>query len=892
MVSRRDFVGGVTAMTLATLHRLEPTAAKQESAPKEVADSPMSTAGSSIPSQGGISTEHFEAARKRAASVVAKMTLREKASQFGVQVPAIPRLGLPAFQYYANEALHGLMHLGPVTAFPQPLALGSSWNCLLIYRVFEAVSDEIWAWHKKSGEGLAMFSPPTVNMGSRDPRWGRIAENYSEDPYQVGQMAIQTIRGMQGDDPRYLKTIACAKHYIGNATEDDRHVMSASMDARNFWEYYTRGFEASVKDGGVFTVMSSYNALNGVPTSANKFLLKDVLRDRWGFRGYVVTDCDAIADICRGHHFVPDYVEASAIAVNAGCDINCGKTLQMNLERAVSEMLVSESALNESLIRSITGRVLLGELDPPEQNPYSRIEESCLSSKAHQELAREAARQSIILFKNENGTLPLDKTKLKKIAVIGPMAYACHLGNYSGSPWFRVSPLQGIRNALGIKSPASYEKLASEFARMGAGPQGIAWPQWFNKPQQGWCSEGGECLENVGQGSWVSYEKVSFTGATEFQARVASNSHQGSIEVRLDSLDGTIVATMSVPNSGGLDKWINVSAPLKPVEGPHEVYLRFVTEPNSTMSLQSFHLSPKGQVPVSPSEPTEVNYAMGCSVNGDAEASEIADAVRIAKEADVVLLFVGADQQIDTEGHDRRHIHLPGAQHELAKAVFEVNQQTILVISSNCPVAVNWEDEHLPAVVGGVLLGEQQGNALADVLFGEYNPGGKTSVTWYRRVEDLPDFHDYNIREGRTYMYFRGDPLYPFGYGLSYTKFEYKNLRLSSSTLSPGKAVAIAFDLANRGDREGDEVVQVYVHVHGGTVIRPIQQLVAFDRIHLKPSETRTVTFNLPHDHQALCYWSEDKDAFVIDPGMVDVMVGSSSSDIRLKSSIRLMSVG
>ena len=521
--------------------------------------------------------------------------------------------------------------------------------------------------------------------------------------------------------------------------------------------------DVGVRDAEVFAVMSSYNALNGVPTSASRFLLTDVLRGRWRFQGYVVSDCDSVADICRGHHFVPDYVEASAVAVNAGCDVNCGPTLQKYLEQAVGEMLVSESTLDDSLIRSVTARVLLGELDPPGQSPYSGISEDFLSNHAHPELAREAARQSIVLFKNDNRTLPLDKMKLKKVAVIGPMAYACHLGNYSGSPWFRISPLQGIRNVFGVTAPATYEKVGSAFVQLGEGPQGIPWPQWFDKPQQGWCSEGGECLENNGHGSWESYEKVYSTGATEIEARIASDSDDGHIEVHLDSLDGPLVATIPVPNTGGMQKWIDARAPFERVEGEHEMYLRFVTESKATISLEWFRLSPKGPVPDGSSGPTEVTYALGCSVDAAENGRHFAEAVKTAKEADVALVFVGASQYTDGEGRDRRHIHLPGSKHELVKAVYAANPRTILIISSNCPVAVNWEQEHLPAIVGGILLGEQQGNALADVLFGDYNPGGKTSVTWYRRIDDLPDFHDYNIREGRTYMYFLGDPLYPFG---------------------------------------------------------------------------------------------------------------------------------
>jgi len=698
---------------------------------------------------GGIAMEHFEAARKRAATIVAKMTLKEKITQFGTAAPAIPRLNIRAFNYYVSEALHGLIHDGPVTAFPLPLAMGCCWNRSLIKEVFTAVSDEIWAWHKKSGEGLTMFSPPTVNMGTRDPRWGRIGENYSEDPYLVGEMAVYTIHGMQGNDPKYLKTTACAKHFIANDTEDDRHSTSATVDPRSFWEYYTRGFEACVRDGHVFTVMSSYNAMNGIPTTASRFLLTDVLRKRWGFRGYVVSDCMAIYNICHNHHFVPTDAEAAALAVNAGCDICCGhtRTLQRFLGQAVEEMLISESVLDQSLIRSFTGRVVLGEFDPQDQIPYDKISVSCLESPAHQALAREMALQSIVLFKNQDNALPLDKSKLKKVAVIGPMADTCHLGNYSGKPEFRVSPLQGIKKHLGYM--------------------------------------------------------------------------------------GSSLATSGT---------------------------------------------------------TQVTYSMGCGVLSTKDEARFAEAMNVAKEADVALVFVGADQQIDSEANDRDYLHLPGVQHELVQAVYAANPRTILVISSNCPVAVNWEQEHLPAIVGGMFLGEQQGNALADVLFGDYNPGGKTSTTWYRRVEDLPDFHDYNIREGRTYMYFQGDPLYPFGHGLSYTMFAYKSLRLSSKTLSPGGKITFAVDVTNTGWREGDEIVQAYVRVNAGTVTRPKKQLIGFDRIHLKPGETRTATLDLTYDNQALCYWDEERYEFVVDPGSVDLMIGASSADIRLKEELHLIS--
>ena len=731
---------------------------------------------------GPIARDAFEAARQRAAEIVGKLTLAEKISQFGTRVPAIPRVNLPAFNFYSGEALHGLMYRGEVTSFPLPLAMGCSWNPELLHRVFTAVSDEAWAWHKVNGwasserkffqpGGLTFFSPPTVNMGTRDPRWGRIAENYAEDTLLVGRLAAQAIRGMQGDDPRFLKTICCAKHFIANDTEDDRQTTSATVDPRSFWEYYSRSFEYSVRDGKVFTVMASYNAMNGIPTSANPFLMTYLLRRRWGFRGYVVSDCDAIADICSTHHFVPTFAEAAALAVNAGCDINCGDTLQRYLGEAVNQMLISEETLDHSLVRSFTGRILLGNLDPEDASPYHTIPVSCRGSQAHRDLCREMGRQSIVLFKNENNTLPLRPQSIRKLAVIGPLAEYCYLGNYSGRPSHRVSPLDGMLDQFGIPTPP-------------------------NPPRKDW-------YEN-----WSDHF------------------------------------------------------------GPH----KYAGPPSKTFG----------------NDGAEVTYAIGCTMAGPKDEKLWNAALEAAKEADAALLFLGDNQQIDHEAHDRTYLHLPGVQHELAKAVHAVNPRTILVIVSNCPVAVIWEQENLPAIVGGMFLGQEQGHALADAIFGTYNPGGKVSTTWYRHVDDLPAFHDYNIRNGRTYMYFQGVPLYPFGHGLSYTTFEYSDLRVMGNVIQPGGKISVEMRLTNTGAREGDEVVQFYVHVAGGTVQRPIKQLVGFERVHLAAGASRTVRFTLRHADPALCYWDERKYQFVVQPGDVDLMIGSSSADIRLRSRVRL----
>ena len=829
---------------------------------------------------GGIAMEYFENARKRATEMVSKLTLKEKIPQFSDSAPAIPRVGLPAFKYSGSEALHGLIHDGPVTSFPLPLALGCTWNRSLVEQVFTAVSDEIWAWHKKDGQSLAMFSPPTVNMGARDPRWGRIGENYSEDPELVGQMAIYTIHGMQGHDPRYLKTIACAKHFIANDTENDRETTSATVDPRSFWEYYSRGFEACVRDGHVFTVMSSYNEMNGIPTSANRFLLTDLLRKRWGFRGYVVSDCDAIEDIFVSQHFVTSYPEAAALALNAGSSINCGQTLEKYLGDAVDGMLIDESVVDEALIRAFTGRILLGEFDPPQQNPYSAIPVSCLESPEHQQLAREAARQSIVLFKNDKNTLPLDKSRIKKIAVIGPMADVCELGNYRGRPKRRISPLQGIQEYLGIPSGPTRHQHACDAVKTS------------DHLELKGGSEGSEVFDNILNDSWAAFSAVLFNGVTQFHARVASLTAGGSIEVHLDSLNGPLVSTLKVANTGDWENWVDVSGPVTTVDGKHTVYLRFFGGSGKLFIFQSFNLTPGQLFADQPGAATKLAYALGCTVRGEKDQAQFDEAVRAAREADVALVFVGADEQVDAEARDRSDINLPGAQHDLVRAVFEANPHTILVISSNCPVAVNWEQKNLPAIVGGIFLGVEQGHALADVLFGEYNPGGKLSATWYRRVEDLPDYHDYNIRHGRTYMYFQGVELYPFGHGLSYTTFKYKNISLSENALLPGGKIAVSFDVTNTGAREGDEIVQLYVRFPQTKMERPFKQLANFERLHLKAGETKTCSFELPYEHRSLQYWDESKSDFAVEAGLIEVVVGASSRDMdmRLREEVQISS--
>jgi len=711
----------------------------------------------------GVSASAFNRARRRAEALIARMTIPERIGQLGVNTPAIKRLGVKPYHFF-QQALHGLCKKGPVTSFPCTLALANTWNTELFDRIYTAVSDEARAWYSRHGGGLIMRSPPVVNM-ARDPRWGRMEETLGEDPCLTGTLAVCAIRAMQGNNQEFLKTAATAKHFLCYNTEDDRMTANASVDPRSFWEYHTRAFRACVEDGHVFSIMTTYNELNGLPTTANRATLTGILRDRWGFRGFVTSDYYAVTEIVKGHHFVPDLTEAVAISLEAGCDHGAGPEYQKYLLKALHLELVTQADINRALARVLTVRFLLGEFDPPKSVPYSNIAPSVLNSPAHQQLALQAARESIVLLKNDRHFLPWDIRKMKSLAVIGPMADVCHLGGYSGQPEVHVSPLQGI-------------------------------------------------MEKWGYGSG---------------------------------------------------------------NGPTEEYL---------------WSSRRGNLWVAP----------GCTVSGRNNPDLMRLAVDAAHRADHVILVCGSDQAVDREGHDREDITLPGAQHDLIKAVFKANANTVLVLSTNTSQAIVWEQEHLPAILCAQFAGQAQGTAIADVIFGQYNPGGKLATTWYASIKQLPPFHDYSIipdnrrdpsqagqASGRTYMYMKDKPLYPFGFGLSYTTFAYSNLKLNRGSLAPGSAIMLSATVTNTGAVRGDEIVQCYIQAPPSPVVRPIKQLVGFVRMSLAPGESRQVQFAIDHHDRALHYWDVAQWKFVVQPGTVQVLIGASSSDIRLRGEFALL---
>jgi beta-glucosidase len=861
-VNRRQFLSTVTAATGLLAF----------GAPGAFADG-FSLFGDKAGRRVGISDKAYRRAWERAEAMVAQMTLDEKISQLGSSAAAIDRLKIPSYNYYTGEALHGLTQESPATSFPMPLALAAAWNPELVLKAYTAVSDEGRAYDNRWHRGLSYYSPITLNI-HRDPRWGRCGEAPGEDPCLVSTFAVQTIKGMQGDDSDYLKTTGSSKHYICNNTDSDRTSISADPDQRSFWEYYTRAYRATILEGDSFCVMSAYSSFDGVPCSASHFLLTDLLRNQWGFRGYVTSDCDAIDNIYNPHHYAATLPIAAAMAVEAGCDLNCGGTLQHHLKAAVNQELIGEEEISLSVTRLFTVRCLLGLFDSPDKVRYTQIPFDVIDCQANRDLALEAARQSLVLLKNDSQFLPLNKSGIKKIALIGPMAGICHLGGYSGGPKVLISPYRGIAEYLGVPIQTSYIPASAMVSCNGD----------IHLQSS---SEGEMNIGFVSDGNWAEFPKADFTGKTEFQTRVASDAGGGTIEVHLDKYDGPLACTLTVPHTGDWQKWKNVSAPLANIAGEHSIFLTFHGGGGYIINVERLQLNPVTP-PQVPAGSPQVVLKTGCSVTGKKDDDMFQEAVDAAKDADVVVLVCGINEDVCREGFDRDSIGLSGAQPELIKAVVAANSKTVLVLSTINTLSIEWEQENIPAILCAVCAGQAQGTAIAEVLFGDYNPGGKLPCTWYRSLDQLPDFHDYDIHKGRTYMYFEGNPLYPFGYGLSYTTFTLDNLKIGSADLGPGEKTTVSVDVTNTGSRAGAEVVQLYITAPSSPVKRPIKQLAGFQRVELQPGEKKSVEFELPFSEQAFWYWDVDARKFVVQTGTAKILVGNSSANISLTGDLTL----
>jgi len=811
---------------------------------------------------------------KRVDDLVSRMTLEEKVSQMMNGAAAIERLGIPDYEWW-NEALHGVARAGYATVFPQAIGLAATWDTDLMHQVADVISTEARAKYNDFNskgdhgryKGLTFWSP-NINI-FRDPRWGRGQETYGEDPYLTSRMGVAFVKGLQGDDPKYLKVVATPKHYaVHSGPEPERHSFDARASQRDMMETYLPAFRATITEGGAQSVMCAYNRTNSEPCCTNK-QLNETLRKDWGFKGYIVSDCGAIDDIYKRHQYVKTEGEASAMAVKAGTDLTCGREYK-SLVQAVKDGLISEAEIDVAVKRLMKARFQLGMFDPPEMVPYSKISMSENASPAHRELSLKASRESIVLLKNQNNALPLRKD-LKTIAVIGPLAdnLGVLLGNYNGQPTRYVTPLVGIQAKVGpttrvLYSPALYapgvvvEPVPSS-ALSNNGPGLRA--EYFNNREL----KGEPVLVRTDAQvnfDWGAMSPAQGIGEDNFSVRwtgklQAPESGKYSIGIAGNGgmrlvVDGqTVVEELSNRRTRSVNKEISLEAGRS-----YDIRLEYFENANQYAAAR-------------------LNWA---PPSGDRSLKE--DALKKSREADAVVMVMGITPSVEGEemdvkvegfrGGDRTDITLPKPQEDLIREVQALGKPVVLVLLGGSALAVNWANDNVPAILDAWYPGEEGGTAIADVLFGDYNPAGRLPVTFYKSISQLPAFTDYSM-QGRTYRYFKDAPLYPFGFGLSYSNFKYSGLKFGAKQIASGESMTVAVDVTNSGRRAGDEVVQMYITDLAAKYPVPIRALAGIKRVALKPGEKQTVTFTLKPDQMSVV---DDNGKRMIEPGEFLISVG------------------
>jgi beta-glucosidase len=693
----------------------------------------------------------------RVADLISRLTLQEKAELLNHQGTTVQRFNIRADQW--NQCLEGVKWNRPTTLFPACIAMAASWDPAMVQNVAGVLSDEARAiyngWHLDPNapgdhKGL-IYRAPVINI-ERNPYWGRNHEAWGEDPFLTGRMAVAYVRGLQGDDPHYMKIAATLKHYAVNNVETNRTKLNAIVPEAMLRDYWFPHFRDAVVEGQAASVMASYNAINGTPNNINHWLLTDVLKDEWHHDGFVVSDLGGVTTMVKGHESGKMAIaDAVAKSLMAGCDFS-DKEFEDNIPAAIQSGALTEARLDDALTRVLRVRFKLGDFDPFDAVPFSKIPPDSIGSPDHRAMALTAEEEAIVLLENRGNLLPLDKSKLKRIAVIGPLADMVITDNYNGVPDHPVTALQGIRDAAGSAIQVEYSI-------------GCSIPIRFTKG----------------------------------------------------------ITSKSVSN------------------------------------------------PASP-------------------ADSLAKAVDAARGADIALVFVGTDSAIEEEGTDRKSLGLPAGQEDLVKAVLAANPRTVVIQMSAGPLTVPWLASNVPAMLQAWWPGEEGGHAIAAVLFGDVNPAGRLPHTVYASESQMPPQDEYDISKGFTYMYVKGAPLYPFGYGLSYTQFAYSNLQVSPKQIPGSGSVTVSFDVQNTGQRAGDEVAQLYIHDPANAAAHPSERLRGFQRISLKPGESKSVSLEVPASR--LAYWDVPSHSYIAQPGAYDVLVGASSADIRLRDQLAVTSAG
>jgi beta-glucosidase len=808
---------------------------------------------------------------ERVNDLVSRMTLQEKIMQLFNEAPAIERLGVPKYNWW-NECLHGVARAGKATVFPQAIGMAATFDEKLIREIGEVVSDEARAKHhyftRNGARSIYMgltFWTPNINI-FRDPRWGRGQETYGEDPFLTSRIAVNYIKGLQGEDPRYLKTIATAKHYaVHSGPEVSRHTDNIFVNDRDLYETYLPAFRASVVEANVQSVMCAYNRFRDKPCCGSDLLLERILRNDFGFKGYVVSDCGAITDLYKkeNHGVVETPARAWGWTIASGTDLNCEESkafVEDNIDQAIRDGIVNENDINVAVSRLFTARFRLGMFDNEKDVPFSKIPYESVGSPAHLDLTLKAAEKSLVLLKND-GILPLKKNA--KVALIGPNAHneVVLLANYNGDPIRPETPLVSLRERLGKNLiytpggplvPGFYTDYApipesnffhTENGRVKPGLsaeyfvdnelKNLAFKRIDRKIDFYWeTSPVSGKIDEVFSVRWKGILRPSESGMFMFQGNVTA------------TVDGVAVNEKTIQLAKGKSYDIEVVHKVVPFWW------------SSSYQQQFARLSWVN---------TSKDYKM--------------KALAAAKQADVVVFcggisanLEGEEMKLETDGFahgDRTHIDLPSVQLELLKELYSVNKNLVYVNFSGSAVALGWQKENVPAIVQAFYPGEATGRALTRLLYGEFNPSGRLPVTFYKSVNDLPAFTDYRM-EGRTYRYFKGEPLYPFGFGLSYTSFQYAELS-SSKQVKAGTDLSLSVAVTNTGTMDGEEVIQVYVSQRAGTVSMPVRKLVHFERIFLKKGERKTVRITVPAERLAVV--DENLQSVVL-PGSISVSVG------------------
>jgi beta-glucosidase len=799
---------------------------------------------------------------QRVEDLVSRMTLEEKASQLVNQARAIPRLQVPEYDYW-SEALHGVANEGIATVFPQAIALGATWDTALLHEVATVIGTEARAKHhesvrqgrRKIFEGLTFWSP-NINI-FRDPRWGRGQETYGEDPFLTAKMGIAFVTGLQGDNPKYLRVVSTPKHFaVHSGPESTRHKVDVTVSKHDEEDTYLPAFRATIVEGHAASTMCAYNSVNGEPACANTFLLQDTLRGAWRFNGFVVSDCGAVVDIWNGHHFKPTTEAAAAISLQKGMDNECvdftskvpDNSDYVKYINAVKQGLLSEKDMDVSLRRLFRARFLLGMFDPPAMVPYANIPFSENDTEAHRQLSLKTSQESLVLLKND-GILPLENAP-KRIAVVGPLADSTRVleGNYNGTPSRATTALDGIRKQF-TGSEVTFVA-GTHFLR---DPKAIP-AELFTTPD-GKPGLNAEYFKGTDLAGTPAVTRIDRNIDFNFIAQPLPGFSQGAF--RADNFSARWTGFLNPTATG--DYSIGAKA-----DDGFRLWIdgKLIVEDWSNHSINTkladIHLE-KGH-----KYALKVEYFQGTGDaiarlvwSNDATQNPIADAVAAAKKADVVIAVVGITSDLEGEemnvqiegfqGGDRTSLDLPREEEALIEAVQATGKPLVVVLMNGSAMSVNWANEHANAIVEAWYSGEEGGTAIAQTLAGVSNPSGRLPLTFYTGVSELPPFEDYSMTN-RTYRYFTGKPLYPFGYGLSYSKFEYANVKLSATDVQAGDSLTVDADVKNASQREGDEVVELYLtfpKLDGA----PLRALRGFTRVHLAAGETTHVRMTLkPRD--------------------------------------------